>query len=269
MSKAVILNYHKENLKNYNSPSEGVNSEPNRIDVPKILEEYQQKFHVPKTLLIKWLNLESQKSQFVGVRNRLNESEGSISDASQVSLSVDSLNLSRAISEKNESNKIIPEIIEEELRISTKELLSNLELADLDEENLSPSKRQATMEEKKRVKRSSFCQKEPIADLKQDETESVETSSSDESKHQENSNLEPGDVTIPNQKENEMNTCRSHSKLIIRKNILKKKNFPSLNLNSEFSSGCLKNALCRLSPNRLDGSNDPSSFPSKGKLTFC
>jgi hypothetical protein len=133
MSKAVILNYHKETLKNFNSGTDLDDNDSNRIDVAKILEEYQKKFHVPKALLIKWLNLESQKSQFVGVKNNLHESEGSISDVSQLSISVDSLNLSKAVSEKNESSKIIPEIIEDELQMSTKELLSNLESNDPDE----------------------------------------------------------------------------------------------------------------------------------------
>ena len=35
-----------------------------RVDVSKMVEEYQQKFSVPKPLIIKWLNVQNQKSLF-------------------------------------------------------------------------------------------------------------------------------------------------------------------------------------------------------------
>lgn len=37
-----------------------------RVDVCKIVNDYQKKFSVPKPLIIKWLNLKSQKSLFSG-----------------------------------------------------------------------------------------------------------------------------------------------------------------------------------------------------------
>ena len=38
--------------------------EGERIDVPKVVEEYQTKFHVPKLMIMKWLNLKTEKSLF-------------------------------------------------------------------------------------------------------------------------------------------------------------------------------------------------------------
>ena len=48
-----LMKYHNENSKG-----------SKRIDVSKILEDYQNKFNVPKVMIIKWLGLNMQKSLF-------------------------------------------------------------------------------------------------------------------------------------------------------------------------------------------------------------
>ena len=60
-----------------------------RIDISKILEDYQSKFNVPKVMIMKWIGLNMQKSLFN--KNKfeenlsqsiISESEYSVSDSS-------------------------------------------------------------------------------------------------------------------------------------------------------------------------------------------
>lgn len=36
----------------------------NKLDICKMVDEYQKRFSVPKALILKWLNIKNQKSQF-------------------------------------------------------------------------------------------------------------------------------------------------------------------------------------------------------------
>lgn len=58
-----------------------------RIDVSKILEEYQDKFSVPKVLIMKWLGLNNQKSLFVQCQGGDNLSQSYFSQDSEYTLS--------------------------------------------------------------------------------------------------------------------------------------------------------------------------------------
>lgn len=58
-------------------------NEGERVDISKIVNDFQAKFHVPKLMIMKWLNLKVEKSLFVKAN-----------DQSDVSVSCDSVNTS-------------------------------------------------------------------------------------------------------------------------------------------------------------------------------
>lgn len=99
--KNKLLTYH-----NKNSVNNG------RIDINKVVEEYQKKFHVPKTLIIKWLDLKVQKSLFNKPCDQSNLSESCISQDTSVMDNESALSGSCSLSIKDFSSKTIEELAE-------------------------------------------------------------------------------------------------------------------------------------------------------------
>ena len=108
MSKSLLLKFHKKNMQNAETKGDMLDEE-GRIDVGKIVKDYQLRFHVPKTMIIKWLNLSTQKSQFKSAQADCNISDSCFSDASisNMSMSNDSINMTRRNSEHRASSKFI------------------------------------------------------------------------------------------------------------------------------------------------------------------
>jgi hypothetical protein len=75
-TKALLLKYHTSN--------EATND---RIDIPKILDDYQSKFSVPKVMIMKWLNLNCQKSLFKQEKFKIDLSQSCVSQESEFSKS--------------------------------------------------------------------------------------------------------------------------------------------------------------------------------------
>jgi hypothetical protein len=58
--------------------------EGGRIDIAKLVADYQNKFNVPKVLLLQWLGINSQKSLFEKNKMNVNQSQSCISQMSEV-----------------------------------------------------------------------------------------------------------------------------------------------------------------------------------------
>jgi len=80
--KQTLLSYHSQTYDN-----------KKRIDVSKIVEEYQTKFKVPKVLIIQWLGLKCQSSQFKNAEPQSIESSF-ITEANDIS-NIEDLELSK------------------------------------------------------------------------------------------------------------------------------------------------------------------------------
>jgi hypothetical protein len=84
-----------------------------RQDTGKLVEEYQKKFNVPKTLIMKWLNVNPQKSQFnkandhddVSVDSSMTQTEGSLDPGSSKSIKLDSSKSIQELVEDGENSK--------------------------------------------------------------------------------------------------------------------------------------------------------------------
>lgn len=74
--KNSLLKLHDQNLK-----------DGERIDISKILEDYQNKFNVPKVIIMKWLGLNQQKSLFNKNKLTPNISQSGISQESEYTIS--------------------------------------------------------------------------------------------------------------------------------------------------------------------------------------
>lgn len=84
-----------------------------RQDSGKLVEEYQKKFNVPKTLIMKWLNVNPQKSQFNKVNDHedmswdssITQTEGSLDPGSSKSIKLDSTKSIQELVEDGENSK--------------------------------------------------------------------------------------------------------------------------------------------------------------------
>lgn len=61
--------------------------EGERVDISKTLDEYQNKFNVPKVLIMKWLGINQQKSLFNNPKFQENLSQSFISQDSEYTVS--------------------------------------------------------------------------------------------------------------------------------------------------------------------------------------
>lgn len=86
-----------------------------KMDIWKMVDEYQKRFSVPKALILKWLNIKNQKSQFGASQGNSNPTKSL--DNSYVtddgSVSSDSSNSNSFMSERNVSKLLIKESVVE------------------------------------------------------------------------------------------------------------------------------------------------------------
>ena len=74
--KTALVNHHKQ-----------LQKEGARIDIAKLVADYQNKFNVPKMLLLQWLGINSQKSLFEKNKENANLSQSFISQDSEMTKS--------------------------------------------------------------------------------------------------------------------------------------------------------------------------------------
>ena len=100
--KTALVNHHNQ-----------LQKEGGRIDIAKLVADYQNKFNVPKMLLLQWLGINSQKSLFEKNKENANLSQSFISQDSEMTMSDPSPCSIRVVGEgvfgssKSISNKLL------------------------------------------------------------------------------------------------------------------------------------------------------------------